>query len=104
MRVNTEKSECVLLCPPGLRPRRGAVKPGAAKAQKKAPAAQKAKKGAVRYLGVTIDEELSFRQHIQRLRSALARQAGFVKYLSGSSWGCTRRTLRTMHLAYVQSK
>eukprot|EP00666_Eupelagonemidae_sp_cell4sb_P017968 gene17968-biopygen4764 len=55
-------------------------------------------------LGVLYDENFTFAPHAKAVREKLQRRGGVVGALSGSSWGCDRRTLRATHLAYVQSK
>eukprot|EP00660_Eupelagonema_oceanica_P017266 gene17266-biopygen13840 len=54
--------------------------------------------------GLVYDEMLSFRQHASQLREKLRKRGRTVAALSGTKWGCGRRTLRATHLAYVQAK
>jgi ribonuclease HI len=55
-------------------------------------------------LGLVYDERLTFEPHISELRAKLKSRARVRDTLSGTSWGCSRETMRSVHLSYVQSK
>eukprot|EP00660_Eupelagonema_oceanica_P019662 gene19662-biopygen30151 len=55
-------------------------------------------------LGLLYDERLTFRPHVQQLRPKLQKRAKTVSALNGTTWGCDHRTLRALHMSYVQSK
>ena len=56
-----------------------------------------------KYLGVTLDRSLTYRQHLVTLRKKLTSRAALLKRLEGSSWGADADTLRTAALALVYS-
>eukprot|EP00663_Eupelagonemidae_sp_cell21sb_P009449 gene9449-biopygen6121 len=55
-------------------------------------------------LGLVYDERLTFQAHISGLRPKLQARRRTVDTLSGTKWGCNHRTLRSLHLSYVQAK
>ena len=56
-----------------------------------------------RYLGVKLDRQLTYRQHIEGLRGKVMARNNFIRCLSGSTWGANAKTLRTAALAIVYS-
>ena len=57
-----------------------------------------------KYLGVKLDRQLTYRQHIDGLREKVMARNNFIRCLSGSStWGANAKTLRTAALAIVYS-
>ena len=56
-----------------------------------------------KYLGVTLDRSLTFRQHLNSLRKKLTSRVALVRRLAGSGWGSRADTLRTAVLALVYS-
>ena len=56
-----------------------------------------------RYLGVKLDRQLTYRQHIEGLREKVMARNNFIRCLSGSTWGANAKTLRTAALAIVYS-
>ena len=56
-----------------------------------------------KYLGVTLNRSLTYRQHLVSLRKKLTSRATLLKRLAGSSWGAGADTLRTAALALVYS-
>ena len=50
------------------------------------------------------DELLTFEPHVSQLREKLQERAKVRGALGGASWGCSRETLRAVHMTYVQSK
>ena len=55
------------------------------------------------YLGVKLDRQLTFKQHIEALRDKVASRNNLLRRLAGSSWGAHTSTLRTGALALVYS-
>ena len=55
------------------------------------------------YLGVKMDRQLTFKQHIEALRGKVASRHNLLRRLAGSSWGAHPSTLRTGALALVYS-
>eukprot|EP00660_Eupelagonema_oceanica_P003521 gene3522-biopygen26623 len=55
-------------------------------------------------LGLTYDERLTFQAHVTDLRPKIQRRAHTLGALNGTKWGCNIRSLRALHLSYVQSK
>ena len=55
------------------------------------------------YLGVTLDRSLTYRKHVESLRSKVNARNGLLRCLAGSSWGAYTSTLRTGALALVYS-
>ena len=56
-----------------------------------------------KYLGVTLDRSLTYRQHLESLRKKLTSRTALLRRLAGSSWGAGADTLRTAALALVYS-
>ena len=56
-----------------------------------------------RYLGVKLDRQLMYRQHIEGLREIVMARNNFIRCLSGSTWGANAKALRTAALAFVYS-
>ena len=56
-----------------------------------------------RLLGVWYDEAFNFSRHIAEVHAKLSERFKVFKSLSGTSWGCHRRTLRTLYLSLMQS-
>jgi len=54
-----------------------------------------------KYLGVTLDRTLTYRQHLEPLRKKLISRVALLRWLPGPGWGM--KTLRTSTLALVQS-
>ena len=54
-----------------------------------------------RYLGVKLDRQLTYRQHIEGLRGKVMARNNFIQRLSGSTWGANAKTHRTAALAVV---
>ena len=53
----------------------------------------------LKYLGVTLDRTLSYKQHIHNTKKKVAAQNNLMKKLSNSKWGCNTSTIRTTALA-----
>ena len=56
-----------------------------------------------RFLGLWLDEDFTFERHIAETHSKVGQRIKILKSLSGSNWGCKRKTLRSLHLALIQS-
>ncbi|UYV80002.1 hypothetical protein LAZ67_18001374 [Cordylochernes scorpioides] len=56
-----------------------------------------------KYLGVTLDRSLTFRQHLEKTRDKLKTRNNIMTRLAGTTWGCGADTLRTTALALVYS-
>ena len=54
-------------------------------------------------LGVTLDRSLTYKKHLESLRSKVNARNGLLRCLAGSSWGAYTSTLRTGALALVYS-
>ena len=55
------------------------------------------------YLGVKLDRQLTYRQHLESLRAKVSSRNNLLRRLAGSSWGASASTLRTGALALVYS-
>ena len=55
------------------------------------------------FLGVKFDRMLSFRQHIDDLKTKMARRTNTMRALSGKSWGAAASDLRTVYTAFIRS-
>jgi len=56
-----------------------------------------------KYLGVTLDRSLTYRQHLKSLRKKLTSRVALLRRLAGSGWGAGPTTLRIATLALVHS-
>ena len=56
------------------------------------------------YLGLIVDKRLSWRQHVESLRTKCIPAVNLLKHLSHLSWGADRTTLKLLYTALVQSK
>ena len=55
------------------------------------------------YLGVKLDRQLSYKQHLKSLRAKVSSRNNLLRRLAGSAWGASPTTLRTGDLALVYS-
>ena len=55
------------------------------------------------YLGVKMDRQLTFKQHIEAIRGKVTAKNNLQRRFAGSSWGAHTSTLRTGALALVYS-
>ena len=55
------------------------------------------------YLEIKLDRTLTFRHHLESLRSKLTSRIGLLRPLARSSWGANAQTLRTTALALIYS-
>ena len=56
-----------------------------------------------RFLGLWLDEDFTFERHIAETRAKIEKRVKILSSVGGSSWGCKRKTLRTLHIALIQS-
>jgi len=56
-----------------------------------------------KYLGVTLDRTLSYKQHIQNTKMKVASRNNLLKKLANSKWGTNASTIRTTALALSYS-
>eukprot|EP00666_Eupelagonemidae_sp_cell4sb_P001940 gene1940-biopygen5525 len=57
----------------------------------------------VKYLGVLYQENHKFTEHVQTRLREFKRRRGVLQYLSGTTWGCRRATLRQVYQGYVRA-
>ena len=55
------------------------------------------------YLGVKLDRQLTYRQHLEGLRSKVSARNSLIRCLAGTSWGAKTSTLRIGALAVAYS-
>jgi len=56
-----------------------------------------------KYLGVTLDRTLTYREHLKRVADKLKARVNIIRKLASNSWGSNAHTLRTATLALVYS-
>lgn len=56
-----------------------------------------------KYLGVTLDRTLTFKQHLNNVASKVKTRSNLIQKLANSSWGATAENLRISALALVYS-
>eukprot|EP00660_Eupelagonema_oceanica_P011055 gene11055-20041_t len=56
-----------------------------------------------KFLGLTIDESVTFAPHVERIRAKMISRGSILKALGGTRWGCGHKTLRMLHLAFNES-
>ena len=59
---------------------------------------------STRYLGLVIDSRLSWKQHVEYLRTNCIPAMNLLKHLSHLSWGADRKTLLKLYTSLVKSK
>ena len=55
------------------------------------------------YLGVTLDQTLSFSQHVQNVNAKVATRNSLLRKLANSKWGADIKPFRTIALALTYS-
>ena len=55
------------------------------------------------YLGVTLDRQLSLKEHTQKVKNKATKRLNLLKRLASTSWGADKNTLRQLYLGYVRS-
>lgn len=56
-----------------------------------------------KYLGITLDRSLTFRQHLFNVAAKVKTRNNIIQKLAGTSWGCSAQTLRSTALALSYS-
>ena len=54
-----------------------------------------------KYLGITLDRSLTYRDHLQKLTKKMSSRVALVKRMAGTTWGASFEVLRTTTLALV---
>ena len=55
------------------------------------------------YLGVTLDRQMSLKDHTQKVKNKATKRLNLLKRLASTSWGADKNTLRQLYLGYVRS-
>ena len=55
------------------------------------------------FLGIKFDPQLTFSDHIEDLKTKMARRRRCLQALAGKTWGSHRRTIRAAYIAYVRA-
>ena len=56
-----------------------------------------------KYLGITLDNRLTFNEHILDLRQRSSRRLNIIKCIAGRDWGADRRTLLNLYISLIRS-
>ena len=56
-----------------------------------------------RFLGVTLDRTLSFRQHVDRVSARAAQKSKILQAVAHSSWGWRKQDLRKVYISHIRS-
>ena len=56
-----------------------------------------------KYLGVTLDRTLCYKQHIHNTKMKVATRNNLLRNMSNSKWGANANTIRTIALALIYS-
>ena len=59
--------------------------------------------GTPKFLGVTFDPELTFKDHVKNIVVKCKSRINIVRALSGTNWGCNNDDLRLVYLTYIRS-
>eukprot|EP00662_Eupelagonemidae_sp_cell21_P038657 gene38657-60873_t len=59
---------------------------------------------AAKYLGILYDEALTFAPHVAAIAAAVEKRIGLLRRLTGTTWGCRKKTLRATYITYVRAK
>jgi hypothetical protein len=54
-----------------------------------------------KYLGVTFDNKLNWKNHVDEVASRVSKCINVLKRLAGSKWGCARSTLNLTYQKYI---
>lgn len=57
----------------------------------------------IRYLGITFDSKLTYRQHINNLVVKCKKRLNFMKMISGTKWGAKRELLLLLYRTLIRS-
>ena len=55
------------------------------------------------YLGVTLDSQMTLKEHTLKLKNKATKRLNLLKRLASTSWGANKNTLRQLYLGYVRS-
>ena len=55
------------------------------------------------FLGIKFDRTLSFKDHIEQLKTRLTKRNSVLRAIQSREWGSNKEDLRTVYLAYIQS-
>ena len=55
------------------------------------------------FLGVQLNRQLTFQQHVQRVKERMKRRNNVLRALSGTSWGCPASLLRSAYMAFSRA-
>ncbi|NSM56533.1 hypothetical protein HET73_03090 [Wolbachia endosymbiont of Atemnus politus] len=55
-----------------------------------------------KYLGVTLDPSLSYKNHIDNIVTRAKKRLNIIKYISGKDWGANAKTLRITYLSLIR--
>ncbi|XP_043231036.1 uncharacterized protein LOC122386167 [Amphibalanus amphitrite] len=55
------------------------------------------------FLGLTLDSQLTFTNHIEEVKKRMAQRRCCLTALAGRSYGCDQATLRAAYIAYIRS-
>ena len=55
------------------------------------------------FLGIKFDPQLTFTDHVEELKTKMARRSQCLKALAGKTWGSHRRTIRAAYIGYVRA-
>lgn len=59
---------------------------------------------SIKFLGVTFDRELTYREHIINLANKARKTINILRFLKGKSWGANTKILRTLYMSLVRSQ
>ena len=59
---------------------------------------------STKYLGLVLDKRLTWREHVEHLRTTCTPALNLLRHLSHLSWGADRSTLKYLSTALIQSK
>ena len=56
-----------------------------------------------KFLGITLDSHLTFKAHIEDVRTRCLKRVNILRCLSGYAWGADRKTLTTLYVGIIRS-
>lgn len=56
-----------------------------------------------KYLGIILDQNLNFTEHIKQRQNMVNRRINFLRYISGQNWGANRKILTTVYKTTIRS-
>lgn len=60
------------------------------------------KSTTTKYLGVMLDNKLSFKNHVNHIKDKVEERSKILKRLAGAKWGCTQDTLNKTYNTYIK--